>query len=105
MSSCVCRRVGVKNLMSKTLVINYTKCSDEQVITNYGIPPGQTREIWYIVGSFSTASPPSSYELVDLTLWPEGCETPTPEVETFFILYENSNIMTIENNFSLEYQY
>ena len=80
-TSCVCRKVGIKNVMPmKTLVINYNRCSDDLVVQNYQIKPGETREIWYIVGSFSTAFPPNSYEEIDLTLWPEGCEisvTPT----------------------------
>jgi hypothetical protein len=58
-----------------------------------------------VVGSFSTASPPSSYEFIDFTLWPEGCGEPTPEVETYYILYEDGDIMTTQNNIGLEYQY
>jgi hypothetical protein len=104
MSSCVCRRVDIKNLMPTSLVINYTKCSDQQVITNYEVPPTETREIWYLVGSFSTASPPSSYEMNNVTLWPEGCDV-EPEVETFFILFEDSDIMTSQDNYGIEYQY
>lgn len=106
-TACVCRRVGIQNLMpSKTLVINYSRCSDELVVSNYPIKPGETRDIWYIVGTFSTASPPSSYQEIDYTLWPEGCDvTPTPEVITYFILYENGNIMTAQNNNGIEYQY
>ena len=80
-TSCVCRKVGIKNVMPmKTLVINYNRCSDDLVVQNYQIKPGETREIWYIVGSFSTAFPSNSYQEIDLTLWPEGCEisvTPT----------------------------
>jgi hypothetical protein len=106
MSSCVCRRVSVQNLMPTSLVINFTKCSDQQVITNYRIPPTETREIWFVVGSFSTASPPTTYQLNDVTLWPEGCDVqPTPEVVEYFILFENGNIMTAQNNNGIEYQY
>jgi hypothetical protein len=75
MSNCVCRRVNIKNLMpSRNLVINYSRCSDELSISNYSIPPLISREIWYVVGSFTTASTASDYELVDLTLWPQGCD-------------------------------
>ena len=106
MSNCVCRRVKIKNLMpARNLVINYSRCSDEFSVSNYSIPPLTTREIWYVVGSFSTASPPSSYEFIDFTLWPEGCGEPTPEVETYYILYEDGDIMTTQNNVGLEYQY
>lgn len=92
--------------MPKTLVINYNRCSDEFSVNNYGIPPGETREIWYVVGTFSTASPATSYEVIDLTLWPEGCDVvPSPEVETFYILYEDGDILTSQDNFSIEYQY
>ena len=106
-TSCVCRRVGIKNVMPiKTLVINYTRCSDELVVQNYPIKPGETREIWYIVGSFSTAFPSASYQEIDLTLWPEGCDVqPTPEVIAYFILFENGNVMTAQNNNGIEYQY
>jgi len=69
MSNCVCRRVNIKNLMpARNLVINYSRCADELSVSNYAIPPLTTREIWYVVGSFSTASPPSSYEFIDFTL-------------------------------------
>jgi hypothetical protein len=90
---------------ARNLVINYSRCSDEFSVSNYSIPPLTTREIWYVVGSFSTASPPSSYEFIDFTLWPEGCGEPTPEVETYYILYEDGDIMTTQNNIGLEYQY
>jgi hypothetical protein len=74
MSNCVCRRVNVKNLLpTKYLVINYSRCADELNVSNYAIPPLESREIWYIVGSFSTASVAVDYELIDLTLWPQGC--------------------------------
>ncbi len=106
MSNCVCRRVNIKNLMpSRNLVINYSRCADELSVTNYAIPPLATREVWYIVGSFSTATPATSYEFIDFTLWPEGCDDPTPEGETYYILYEDGNIMTTQDNFGLEYQY
>lgn len=106
MSRCVCRRVNIKNIMpSRNLVINFTRCSDEQSISNYDIPPLQSREIWFVVGSFTTASPAQSYEFIDFTLWPEGCDSPTPEGETFNILYEDGNTMTTQDNFGLEYQY
>jgi len=88
----------------KTLVINYTRCSDEYVVQNYSIRPGETREIWYLVGSFSTAFPSSSYQEIDYTLWPEGCDV-QPEVIEYFLLYENGNIMTAQNNSGIEYQY
>jgi hypothetical protein len=92
--------------MPKTLVINYTKCSDQEVVSNYDIPAGATRDIWFVVGTFSTASPPNSYELNDVTLWPEGCDEPiTPEVETYFILFEDDDIMTSQDNYGIEYQY
>ena len=66
---------------SRTLVINFTKCSDSQLISNYDIPPLASREIWFVVGSFSTANAPQDYEFVEITPWPQGCDiTPTPSV-------------------------
>ena len=59
---------------SRNLVINFTRCSDELSVSNYNIPPMAFREIWFIVGSFSTASTNQSYEFIDFTLWPEGCD-------------------------------
>ncbi len=76
---------------ARNLVINYSRCADELSVSNYAIPPFANREIWYVVGSFSTANTTNDYEITDFTLWPEGCEispsptpteTPTPTVTT-----------------------
>jgi hypothetical protein len=72
-----CIRTTITNPSStKTAVIFYNRCSDNQFIDEYQIKPGQTIKIWYIENTLNSSLLPF-LDVDDSEIWPL---TPTPSV-------------------------
>jgi len=76
-----CIRATITNpLTTKSAVISYNRCSDNQFIDEYQIKPGDTIRIWYVENTFSSTFLPfldfDSSEIWPLT--PTASPTPTP---------------------------
>ena len=76
-----CIRAAITNpLTTKSAVISYNRCSDNQLIDDYQIKPGDTIRIWFVEDTFSSTFLPfldfDSSEIWPLT--PTASETPTP---------------------------
>ena len=76
-----CIRAAITNpLTTKSAVISYNRCSDNQLIDDYQIKPGDTIRIWFVEDTFSSTFSPfldfDSSEIWPLT--PTASETPTP---------------------------
>lgn len=76
-----CIRATITNpSATKSAVISYNRCSDNQFIDEYQIKPGDTIRIWYVENTFSSTFLPflefDSSEIWPLT--PTASPTPTP---------------------------
>ena len=71
-----CKKSILKNTSNTfTSVINYTRCSDNLTINNYQINPNETVNIWYVNGSYYTAS--NTIETIETISWPPVTVTPS----------------------------
>ena len=53
--SCVCKKITLKNETNKIGVVRYQECSELIYVNNSEILPNQTKTLWYITGTFSSA--------------------------------------------------
>ena len=71
-----CKKSILKNTSNTfTSVINYIRCSDNLTINNYQINPNETVNIWYVNGSYYTAS--NTIETIETISWPPVTVTPS----------------------------
>ena len=79
MENCI-RYTITNDSANLSAVISYNRCSDNQLIDDYQIKPGDTIRIWFVEDTFSSTFLPflefDSSEIWPLT--PTASETPTP---------------------------
>ena len=73
-----CKKSIIKNNSITSIgVINYTRCSDNLNINNHEVLENETINVWYIDGTYSTAS--KSIQILSTIDWPPPV-TPTPSI-------------------------
>ena len=73
-----CKKSIIKNNSVTSIgVINYTRCSDNLNINNHEVLENETINVWYIDGTYSTAS--KSIQILSTIDWPPAV-TPTPSI-------------------------
>jgi len=73
-----CKKSIIKNNSVTSIgVINYTRCSDNLNINNHEVLENETVNVWYIDGTYSTAS--KSIQIISTIDWPPAV-TPTPSI-------------------------
>jgi hypothetical protein len=73
-----CKKSIIKNNSVTSIgVINYTRCSDNLNINNHEVLENETINVWYIDGTYSTAS--KSIQIISTIDWPPAV-TPTPSI-------------------------
>ena len=73
-----CKKSIIKNNSNTSIgVINYTRCSDNLNINNHEVLENETINVWYIDGTYSTAS--KSIQIISTIDWPPAV-TPTPSI-------------------------
>jgi hypothetical protein len=73
-----CKKSIIKNNSSTSIgVINYTRCSDYLNMNNHEILENETINVWYVDGTYSTAS--KNIQIISTIDWPPPI-TPTPSI-------------------------
>jgi len=77
-----CKKTTLTNNSSKISTISYRRCSDNMIIPNHLVNPGETINIWYIDGTLKTAEEQQtftdSYSFPPLTASRTALPTSTP---------------------------
>ena len=73
-----CKKSIIKNNSNTSIgVINYTRCSDYLNMNNHEILENETINVWYVDGTYSTAS--KNIQIISTIDWPPPI-TPTPSI-------------------------
>ena len=52
--ACTCKKHTLQNISSSIAIVSYNRCSDNQLIDDYQIKPGDTIRIWFVEDTFSS---------------------------------------------------